>query len=184
MITYRSLFNIFLKTFFLTLLLIGPPYNNAFCATISSLSQSTAMNFGSIDALSGGSINNCVASGPKILSGSGCTASSFSIVGSDSAGANSTTFKVFITNADPNLTSSGNSAAVTFSLSSSSSVDSQTYDFTPGSGSKTFPITIYGNLTISNGQAQGNYSGNYTVTACSCDNDGCPSSASDLKCVN
>ena len=157
---------------------------SAFCATVSSITQDTAIRFGTIDALSGGTINNCVASGPKILSGSGCTAATFSVTGTDNAGANSTTFKIFITSPDPNLTSSGNNAAVQFSLSSSSVVDSQTYDFASGSGLKSLSITLYGNLSVSFGQAAGNYSGNYSVVACSCDNDGCPSSASDPKCVN
>jgi hypothetical protein len=52
-------------------------FEGAFAANVSSISQNTAINFGSIDALSGGVVNNCVASGPKILSGSGCTAASF-----------------------------------------------------------------------------------------------------------
>lgn len=179
---YRNFIGNFLGILFF--LFLNFTCKAVFGATVSSVSQNTAMNFGSIDALSGGGINNCVASGPKILSGSGCTAGSFSVVGTNSAGSNSTTFKIFITNPDINLTNSGNDLAVTFSTSSSSVVDSQTYDFDVGSGSKNFSVTIYGNLNVSMSQAPGNYIGNYGIVACSCDNDGCPLSASDTKCVN
>jgi hypothetical protein len=157
----------------------------SFCATISSISQDTSLNFGTIDPLSGGTIANCTPSGPKILTGSSCTNASFTVVGEDSAGANSTTFVVFITNPNENLTSSGGgSAAISFSLSSGSNISSQTYNFAGGSGSKNFPLSAYGTLTLGNNasQAAGSYNGNYTITACSCNNDECPSSASDSLC--
>ena len=154
----------------------------AFCADVSSISQSTAINFGSIDALSGGTISNCVTSGPRILTGSGCTAASFNVIGQDSSGLNATTFKIFITNPVNNLSSGGGNAPVSFSLSSGSSVTSQTYDFAPGGGVKNFSVPIYGDLTIAVLQAPGSYSGDYTVIACSCNNDGCPSSSSDPLC--
>jgi hypothetical protein len=173
----------FYKIFFLSYLSF---VSAGFCATISAISQNTSINFGTIDPLSGGTITNCTPSGPKILTGSSCTNASFTVTGEDSAEANATTFIVFITNPGPNLTSAGNNAAVSFSLSSGSNISSQNYDFGAGTGSKNFSVPIYGTLFLGNNASQpaGSYTGSYTVTACSCNKNGCPLSASDLGCVN
>lgn len=151
-------------------------------ATVSSaMTEVTPISFGNIDPISGGTITNCTALGPKILSG--CTNGSFSVSANESVGNNSRTIIVFISSSDSSLTASGGSANVSFSLSSGSTgVTSQTYEISGTSG--TVIIPVYGSITLGNvvSQPSGLYSGNYTLTACGCDNDGCATSEADPKC--
>lgn len=141
------------------------------------------MSFGLIDPISGGTINSCTPSGPKIISND-CTNASFVVYGEDSSGANATTFKVFITDADSNLSNAGNTAPISFSLDPNSVVTSKTYDFPAGVGSKNINVFVYGNLTLGNvaSQVSGSYNGNYTVTACSCSSSGCPETIAGEGC--
>lgn len=156
--------------------------NFAKSANVTAISESVSLEFGSIAAVSGGDIDNCVASGPTIISG--CTSAKFSIEGADSSGSNHNAIKVFITNAASSLSSTSDSADVEFSLSNSSILTSKIYYLPAGTGTKSIEIDLYGNLSLDNSSLQesDNYSGSYTVLACACDDSGCPTSSSDPLC--
>jgi len=156
-------------------------YNNSLAASTSGVSQNLALNFGTLSAGTGGTIKTngaAVTGGVKNLGGV-VQNGSFTVTGTNNtSGSSQTRFKVFITGAPASLNSGSNTANVSVSLSSSSVVTSQTFDFSSGNGTKTLVIPTYGTLTVSGTQAAGSYTGSHSIVACNCDTAGvCPSTS-------
>ncbi len=149
-------------------------------ATVTSITETDGISFGSIDpgAVSGTIKSNGTITG-TLKSFSSTQNASFLVSGENNT---NTTFRVFLIGASTTLANGGNNMAAEFSLDQSSSVTTQDYDFASGAGAKTLSINVYGTLTATNGQVQGNYSGSYTALACACDENGCPSSTGDPRC--
>jgi hypothetical protein len=156
-------------------------YNNSLAATTSGVSQSLALNFGTLSAGTGGTIKtngSAVTGGVKKLGGV-VQNGSFTVTGTNNtSGTTPTKFIVFITGSPASLTNGSNTANVSVSLSSTSVITSQTFNFATGTGTKTLAVPTYGILTVSGTQAAGAYTGSHNIVACDCDTAGvCPSTS-------
>jgi hypothetical protein len=171
---------IFLKVLSALTLIVIFSCGNSYAATTTSVSQNLGLNFGTLSAGTGGTIKTngtAVTGGVKSLGG-GVQNGSFIVTGTNATtGPSRTLFKVFITGVPASLTSSGNTANVAVSLSSTSVVTSQTYNFSSGNGTRTLTIPTYGTLTVSGTQAAGSYSGSHNVVACNCTFGSCPTTS-------
>jgi hypothetical protein len=181
-------------------------------ATVTSLTNQTPINFGKIAP--GNSTGNiaspCTATSAKILSG--CTNGSIVISATNNhvnrakpkEKDNGRKIKIFLTNSPTTLSSGTNSinsdtaiAAITIQTGctqvSVGVLECKNPSDAVGNV-KTWTIPILGNLNnISSTQASGNYSGNYSIVACSCCSDngvpnlcatqGCPGIATEARCT-
>ena len=151
--------------------------NLVFAAVINSISQTVAMGFGlNTPGNSGGTIKTSIAcvnaSGTAKKVGTNatfpCANASFVINGKNNSSGSSRNRVRVIIPASMTVTSGTNSMNVSLTLSNSfSGIVDRNFDLSGvsgGSGSVTVPI--YGTITLSSAQAEGDYSGTFTFKAC------------------
>lgn len=146
-------------------------------AKVLSVEQTTNLNFGKIAAENGGVLRSYNCSGSLTIKtfGNGCHNGSFTVVGNNNE---SQSIKVFLVNQSTN----NDNIRIDVSLSPTSNVISQSFKFESGDGNKIINIPVYGALSLEGSHNGGNYSTNYRLIACSCDNNGCPDDQSDSRC--
>lgn len=201
-----------MKYFLRSLLIIGFLISfEARSATVTALINSTPINFGTIaPGTSAGKIISCAPTvGVKILSG--CrdgsvviSATNNNVVGSAPAEVtNGRKIRIFLIS-PTTLTSGSNSinsgaaiAAITIQTGCtqvSAGILECTNPISTVGNVKTWTIPILGNIkNISTTQASGNYSGNYSLIACSCcakngvpnlcATAGCPTTSTEARCT-
>lgn len=160
--------------------------NWGYCtAAITSVSQTTGINFGTVSAGTGGTINSNVGAptgGVKKVGGTFQNAS-FTVAGTASGAQRN--IKVFITTAQPVTLSNGGSTSTSttsFNIPPAATI-TRVYSVTTGAFSLVVPV--YGVWTLANGQTPGTYNGTYSVIACGCSgNSGtCPATPSGASCL-
>ncbi len=147
--------------------------------TISSVSQTQGIDFGTFDPRDGGTIKSGGTISGDINSLGGFQDATFTVNGNAVIGLS---FRVFLVNHATTISNGSQTMAVQFSLDPNSIVTSADYLFPLQLLSQTKTVEVYGTLTAISNQAAGSYSGSYTFFACDCTLTGCPSSHTDSKC--